>query len=656
MQIAVFNPILCLYIGRTQYGEDVLPFTSIPTVSSPLCSAHHCFIIATETIGFLPGNNYHVTVKVINTGNLATIVPVNPYTMPFQLTNCLSVFEYEDSPGSTYFIQAKDQDIIFNYTAVSIGWRGLTDELFNATFSVALGTQPGSSNIIDFTAVNTGVNAHTFTDLMLTSGAYYYSTLRATNMLNTVTVSSDGFLALHSITSDNKDAFIWDGWSDDFDEDYQLSNSLAAAHWYYPSSISRHISHYEWALYQAWNEDTNNLTIVLQYTNNGAINYTARSVHLQSGLLYVSAVKACFQSKCFQPVYSDGFRLASPPTPSSLSAFYIPADVIDLLDHSNQGQLKISWTPFSDPEMHYYEWSIGSGKNGNQLITNWTRLAPGISNVSTVLSVPLSFHSTHFVTVRGVNRAGIEGRITAELLIPHAVFLPIQVYDVDTSSVPSTVNDWKSIEFHYFNYVDLDYTKSNSSLSAVWPNLRYTKYNYSISTSALFVPCQEPYPVSCGLTIVNGITATNLDLVDGEIYYFCVQALHENLYSPSLSAPQVLTVCSDGIVVDLSPPQAGCVQIVPSLQIGDIPELFSGERESSGFEDNNGDTSLNLDNSHSCVNSSGSQASTSELHIVWDWFQDIEQFGNGPYKYGVAYYEYSIGTKIITTPINLKLI
>ena len=597
-----------------------------------------------EALGYLPGNQYHVTLKVTNTGNLATIVPVDPYTMPHPLTNCLSVFDYDSNEGdpfdngNLFFSQSNDVDIIFDDTSViSVGWIGLTDAHFNGVFSVALGTEPGASDIVNYTEVTSGTTSYTFTDVSLYNGMHYYCTVQVTNSWNTVNKSSDGFLVLLIVDDDNFDAFIWDGWSNDYDIDYQLSSTVAAARWYYPESVSRYLSHYEWAVFEAVEGNRTDLSIVLPYTNNGPITHGTYPVKLSADTIYISAVRACFKSRCLPPTYSDGFQLATPPVGGNLTADYVGVG-------PNVGQLNIEWNPFQDPELLYYEWSVGSDKGGRELITNWSRVFPNVTSASA--SISFSPHTVYFVTLRGINGAGLQTNISAEVHIKQGIFDDIKVYDIDPSSVtPLYTDDYRQLSFYQMSYVDLDYTNSTDSLSAAWPDLRYKLYYYSISSTRSYIACNDGEQHWCGTTIGNSITVDHLSLINGVKYYFCVQGLADDMFSPHVLGAHSVTVCSDGIVADLSPPTGGCVQLVPSiLGVGELGALTEKDRGVYGSGERGVVEVASLVNrTHSCVARFGSQSSTSELHIVWDWFEDVEQYRNGPYAHGVSTYQYAIG-------------
>ncbi len=645
--VIFFNQTLYFYIliGRTEYSDDFLPFTLFPSHSK--CYNAKCVAIDTVAMGFTEGYEYHVTIKTENTAGLATYIPIEPYTMPFVLdSDCISVFEYSSNIDiqipqesfDSFFSQQYDHDILINSNGVSVGWYGLSDGHLNASFSVAIGTLPGSSNVIPFQEAD-GMNPLQMSSGLLKYGVTYYSTVKATNDHSMIIKSSDGFVLIDGLI---KGAEIWNGLSDYFNEEYRLSSSEIAAHWYFPSSIADHVSHYEWALFKADDHDVHNLSVVLEYESVGSLSWGIRPGSLDYDVIYLTSVKACFKSDCLQSIYSDGFFVATPPS-SSLSkveAFYTP-NTVNEYGYSSSGGLVVNWDPFVDQVgISHYEWALGTADNGDELLTSWTTSPNDVMKVNTTFTKTVSLHKQYYVTVRGINVAGLEASRSTSLTFIQGdiVYESIVVYDVSADSVP---DESKEIEFVLSKYIELDYTNVNTSLSAVWPDLRYSIYNYSISTDQSFYPCgtnDQSSSIACGTTQFNGHTVSDLSLIHGQTYYFCVRAEAVNAFTPYPSQPKTITSCSNGIMAYLTPPIGNCVQIRPSYQPDKLPTLTSDE---IGSGDNIGLIQTNGDDPK-CINVGGSQTSVTELLIIWDSFSD--QIQSGPHDSRIAYYEYAIGT------------
>lgn len=624
-------------LDRRQYGTDVLDYTSLPSSPHSACPTPNCITIDTNTLQLIPGSQYHVSIRVRNSAGLQATFPVEPFRQNFPLSPCLSVFETDSNTLSLSSIntlgflpQQEDKDVLFN-NDILVGWSGLHDIYLNASFSVALGTQPGWSNIEPFTNVGSQ-NSYSFIDLSLTSGSLYYATVRAYNSLNHVVASSDGFVYL---PTDASGGFVWDGLSEESDVDYTASTSVVSARWFFLPSLTLHVTHYRWGLFTIVDNNRSNLAEVIPYRNTGKENSVIMPVQLQPNTTYISAVQACVKHMCLEPIVSDGLEVTGPPSPGTAVAEYTAMVVDSTSGVSTRGILNISWSTFDDPDLSRYQWAVTTSQNaGYSLVSEWTEAAVDVRRVTIVLETPLSLHVNHWVTLMAINTAGLKTSTVTPLVFRGSPPPPLVVIDVEDESVVAvSASDWRQLEHHSPSYVDQEYTQSVRSLSAAWPALRYNTYNYSISTERAFQPCPNPSMATCGSTVANALTVSGLTLIDGQRYYFCIHALAEDYISPT-NSPVGVTACSNGITVDRSPPKPACVQIIPPALPSNLPELTSGDHVENNFAP---------DQTQSCVNQSGYQASTSELRIVWDRFVDSEENRNVPHAYGVHHYEYAIG-------------
>ena len=374
---------------------------------------------------------------------------------------------------------------------------------------------------------------------------------------------------------------------------------------------------------------------MIPYRNTGKENSVIMPVQLQPNTTYISAVQACVKHMCLEPIVSDGLEVTGPPSPGTAVAEYTAMVVDSTSGVSTRGILNISWSTFDDPDLSRYQWAVTTSQNaGYSLVSEWTEAAVDVRRVTIVLETPLSLHVNHWVTLMAINTAGLKTSTVTPLVFRGSPPPPLVVIDVEDESVVAvSASDWRQLEHHSPSYVDQEYTQSVRSLSAAWPALRYNTYNYSISTERAFQPCPNPSMATCGSTVANALTVSGLTLIDGQRYYFCIHALAEDYISPT-NSPVGVTACSNGITVDRSPPKPACVQIIPPALPSNLPELTSGDHVESNFVP---------DQTQSCVNQSGYQASTSELRIVWDRFVDSEENRNVPHAYGVHHYEYAIG-------------
>ena len=631
-------------LDRRQLGTDVLDYTSLPSSPHSSCPTSNCIAIDTGTLQLIPGIEYYVSIRVANSAGLSSTFSAEPFYQNFPLSSCLSVFEADpdsspDVASLGFLPQQEDVDILMDDETILVGWSGLYGNHLNATFTVALGSQPGRSDIAPFVSVDSE-HSYSFTDLELSPGSMYFTTVKASNSLNQVSASSDGFLYL---PADSTGGYVWDGLSDG-DINYTAYRSEVSARWYFPSSLTPRVTYYRWGLFRAADDNTSNLTEVLPFRNTGRKKSVIAPVRLQPNVTYINAAQACLKQICLDPIYSNGFRLTDPPKAGSVVADYRALVIDSTSGISSRGLINISWSSFEDADLVRYRWAVSTSSSaGYDLVTEWRNVSASTQMVAQTLDAPLSLHVSHWVVVTAINSAGLQTSAVTPLIIQGPEAPPLIVLDVADNAVSSlSTTDWRNVEHHSPDFTDIEYSRSFNSLSASWSSLRYSLYNYSISTERVFKACDQPNLVTCGSTIANAVTVTSLSLLDGERYYFCVRAIADNFIPPS-AAPLGVTACSNGITIDLSPPKAGCVQILPPTLPSQLPELSSG---------NQAEERSSPEQPRACVNQSGYQASTSVLRIVWDRFVDSEENRNVPHAYGISYYEYAIGKICVHTHIH----
>ncbi|CAG2222618.1 unnamed protein product [Mytilus edulis] len=174
---------------------------------------------------------------------------------------------------------------------------------------------------------------------------------------------------------------------------------------------------------------------------------------------------------------------------------------------------------------------------------------------------------------------------------------------------------------------DEDYTPYKNLISAVWPTLRHgtnvnykyaiidaknvdvTTYYKQVGQLSLVDPC-IPDAIRCGETHREFMNEefTHNELVHGTRYTVCIYAPRTAIVNEDwiLQLPAV-SACSDGIIVDLTPPTAG--------------RLWIGHNINTIY-----------------------QTSDSDLYVNWDNFQDVEEFNNGPHPSGIKEYILGIGS------------
>lgn len=568
------------------------------------------------------------------------------------------VAEVDVVGGSSYHLS--DIDVLVEGEDVGVAWTGFAHSSSDVVYSVALGLTPAAADVVSVTFLGSDIYSYVFRHPRLIDGATYYATVIADTAFSSANSSSNGVQVFRVSQSALQQATVYDGSSQLMDAKYIASASQVSSQWFFPAHIHARISHYMWGVFRevgdpfssasgsgSGSQEENQLQVVRDYQNVAkATSAIAAVADVKSdGTVFVNAVKACFATHCLAPVFSSGFQISIPPRPGSINAVYTPFEMDEIYGLSLSGRLEVRWEEFSDPQLAYYEWSLGTGVQGSELLVGWNEVA---NHFSVILNVTLSLHYSNVVTVRGFNSAGlyastkttlhwnVGGAVISQSSVPRS---PLLVYDIPGSEVRSdpSLTGWRELSYEVLEVQDVDYIDSRTSLSGIWPNLRYTQYNYSISSQPAFQPCSSQYSLACGTTFHNSVTAVvSLPLSEGQKYYFCVQGLREHAIHETAATPPLLETCSNGVVVDVSPPRGGCVKIISPVlnEFGHV----------TGSGDNVGGR-LRVDAARDCnaFNDTMFQPSTTDLYLIWDEFVDVEEYGNAFHVSSVASYSYAIG-------------
>ena len=665
------------FIGLTRYGDNILSFRPLPSTTPPPCSTFRCIAIdlSSEGTPLTSGKSYYFTLSATNKVGLTSFLTSNPYLYTSTTPTPGLVLDFDPKAtveivsGSSYHLS--DIDVLLEGSEFGVLWVGFAHPTAEISYSIGLGATPGLDDVISFTPVGSDVSSHVFRQVSLLEGSIYYATVVADTGFSRSNSSSNGVLVLQEWGRSLQLASVYDG-PTDVDMEYQASSSHVSAQWFFPASLHASISHYMWGVVitdqgsgsssdggvspdQASGSGSGAVspdqveTVVRGYLHVGKATsgVTAVSERLRAdGTVYRNAVRACFATRCLPTLYSDGFQIAQPPTPGGLNATYTPLQWDTVYATSTLGRLDLEWEEFADPQLAYYEWSLGTNEEGAELLVDWQMVEWFERQVSVPLNVTVSLHYPNVVTLRGYTSAGLHASTHTALLwnvggvvmdqgsIPRD---PLVVYDLPQSHNDPVVTGWEELVYEDTTLRDIDYITSSSSLSGAWPSLRYTQYHYSISTLQQYLPCTALDSLACGNTFYNSATATNLPLTEGSKYYFCVQALAENAIHRTPAAPPVLEVCSNGVTVDMSPPRGGCVKIIPHLANSvDVPGSGMGlELRDSPRP--------HQDRQCVTVNDTRFQVSTSDLYLIWEEFVDVESYGNTVHASAVASYSYGIG-------------
>ncbi len=644
-----------------------------------MCPHTQCFAvdITAETSPLANGKSYYFTLSATNRAGLSAFLTSDPYYYDTVTPSPGLVLDFDPSApmevvsGSSFHLA--DVDVLLEGAAVGVRWTGFNHPTAAVEYAVALGRSPGSHDTFPFTTVPSQVSSFTFAGVALQEGSTYYATVVAETGFSRVNSSSNGVLVYRQGgVAALRQAMVRDG-TGEVDVDYQASSSQVSAQWLVPAHLHARISHYEWALLQAADQegetptrggeesgsgirldssgsgsnvsesglgpDVEQLVVIRDYENVGKDMVGVASVSglRADGSVYINAIKACFASGCLPPVVSNGFQISTPPRPGSFNATYMPLQFDEVYSSSSSGTLELEWEEFQDPQLAYYEWALVGGAEGVGLLAGWRQVDWFQNRIIVTLNVTVSLHGINTVTLRGINSVGlyastsaalqwrVRDRVTPQEDVPRP---PLVVYDTDSSQRVRNLAEtgWRQEDS---SVVDIQYTGSESSLSGAWPDLRYSQYNYSISLEQRYQPCSSEGTLACGTTALNAAIVSNLPLSHGERYYFCVQTNREFALHSTPTTPPSLEACSNGVTVDLTPPLGRCIKITtPASHLTREEGVSLGEvrdRECAG------------------INDTVFQVSTSELFLVWAEFGDVEESGNAVHASGVAHYSFAIG-------------
>ncbi|KAK3103765.1 hypothetical protein FSP39_021725 [Pinctada imbricata] len=316
-------------------------------------------------------------------------------------------------------------------------------------------------------------------------------------------------------------------------------------------------------------------TVVRDFEHISLHNFArVNDLFLQPGYKYRFSIKFCALHYCYTPVTSDGVLvLANAPTSGPISITHL---------NSTQG---------------------ASGSEQQTFTIDLTGL--------------FDFSKCRSFGVRGFNKVKLVSQVSAQIK-NCAAFDPLLIIPndvIDAVGTPTTTDGLGNpiflLENDLWPLSDRDYTPYYNYISAVWPRLRYNTYKVAVihyktldvttyykplATLDLNDPCSHPDVIAC--------TDTAWRKIHSSVY------MEIGLKYLMKGGPRfylTLTACSDGVVVDLTPPVAG------DLWITNIP----GTKY---------------------------QTSTSNMYVNWDSFRDVEEFNTLAHSSGIQDYTFGLGT------------
>ncbi|XP_061181031.1 uncharacterized protein LOC133189645 [Saccostrea echinata] len=658
-------------IGHLPRQTDVQSYIPLQSGGScvvgnpPTCTA----IAVSDTEWRLHGHQtYYVTIKAENSGGLSTYAVSDPYIHDVQLATKGVVFDIQASNlGQMPFTDIEDVDFMTTKGSLTAHWEGFSHPHLNVTYKFQAGTTPGGADVVPSLDVGS-MDSYSATGLSLQNFKTYYVTITAVTLSGSVTVTSDGVTVVQEgavlsgidindgelciMTVDNGTLFKHHYEDNrkrcENDTDFQASTNTLQAYWQVPTDMEfytpdAHFAIEEMLLGNLWNT-------LREYEHIRKHNEAkVTNLDLKPGRTYRMAVKLCAITTCYDPLYSDGVMiLANPPNKGKIT-----------VEHQNTTQsaglkekIIVNMDRFYDPDVQdqvdkydvidKYEWAITDNSHVGRTHTVWSEVT-GITvtqagkgmQFEVELEGQFDFSKCRRFAVRGYNKAKLFSSVSADIKDCEA-FDPILIkpkHVLDAVGQPEADRDgYGQAIFLEKNarwpVADKDYTPNMNYLSAVWPQLRYRSYvvavlnartvdatTYYQQTNALTLsdPCSHPDAIKC--STVDGREFVNFkfnpgELVHGQRYIICIHTVYTEIkFEEWTQVLPELNTCSDGVVVDLTPPTPG------KVWIGNIPGMRY-------------------------------QTSTTDMYINWQTFEDVEEISAISHSTGIQDYQLGIGTTI----------
>ncbi|XP_061189002.1 uncharacterized protein LOC133197151 [Saccostrea echinata] len=653
-------------IGTVAYGTQVQKFKPLQkggtctSLSPALCTGVALSSLDWNLHGFTV---YYVTVKATNRAQMYTLATSPPYTHAIQKPTAGIVIEIPSANVKPYVPVMDIEDIDFQNETdrISARWWGFDHPHSNVSYKLSIGSTKSGTDIVN--ARNVGRNTTiTITGITLNNLQTYYVSITASTAYQDTIVTSDGVTVVQDNTplltitvndgttcTMNVDSNMTLFTHHDMDNrkrceediDFQASVTTLSAHWEIPVAESNYLIdifirvEIKEPLGGNWSGVTEWTYLMTQN------HHTFRGLNLSPGRMYRSSVKFCARLHCFNPVNSNGVTiLANNPVTGGLT-----------LNHQGSGSetVSVEVDQFYDPDIispldkysvvSKYEYAITDNSTNGNVHTRWTTITtpPSGQKLSFTISLTgtMDFSKCRNLVVRGYNKAGLFSSVSAGIK-DCAQFNPILIVPnviVDAVGPPDPSDDMKGLgvslpENAIWSTADADYTPFRTILSAVWHSGRYSSYKWAViedktpesvtynrQTSPLSLrdPCSHSDVVhsKCGTTTheyVNVVFGENEYLVHGKTYMICIHADEENVTNELWTnlLPE-LSVCTDGVIVDLTSPT--------------VADVWLGNVQTTKY-----------------------QVESSDFYVNWKSFVDIEELGIGKHHTGISYYEVNIGS------------
>jgi len=495
-------------IGTTPGATDVLFWTE----NGPEISF-------SDSVDVLSGSDYYISVRATDAAdNVSNIATSDGITIDALDPTVSGVIE-----GST----VSDADFQQDNTSLVFSWSG-SDVLRSfgsgrdlSAFSVSLGTEIGSTDIVDWLNVG-NVNEYTFNGLSLIEAVTYYVNIKALDLAGNESdvVSGDGI----TIDQSGPEAGnLFDGSVAD-DIDWVNINYLSIGNWTGFSDSLSGIAEYEYSLGLAPGQ-----TQLVTWTSANLDTFITVSASLTEGPTYFANIRSIDSVQNVGAVVSsDGYGLdISAPTTGNV----YDALEGDLTWSNVDDTLFSRWDGFNDQYsgVHSYEYSVGTS-SGTQDFISWTNLD---SLKDFTLDIDLEHGTTYYTSVRATDLVdNISNSISSNGVT------------IDTISPVIDILVETALEDPLFQ-------GSDSSLVLIWEGFDDLSgidfYEYALGTSTGETDLVDWTEIGTELSV----EITGLSLTDGSSYYGSVR-VHD-------FAGNMGRANGTGVMVDTTPPESGLV-------------------------------------------------------------------------------------------------
>ncbi|CAH1794767.1 unnamed protein product [Owenia fusiformis] len=630
-------------IGSDYYHQDILSYRKL--TSGPRCDSSHqnCTAIPMNELNLHPSQPQAlaISILVINSAGLSTVAMAKPYVvytkLPSQgmVIDVLPESEREDTEGHL------GKDINFQLTTSSIRgkWRGFAHPHLNVSYHMGVGSVRGYDDIVPFMAV--AGTEFEVTQLELEIFKTYYITVIAESSTGSVNATSNGVTVMannHTIDISLHDGF---GCKDKIitghpivpmrvcenDAIFQSSPTELSVHWELADNTLRYLTH---ALYRAeeYNKGSRGWMPIFQYRDVRPIpdHIVMANLDLDQGSTYRTIVKFCTPASCFNPVVTNGVTVHSTPPKTG--------NIDIAINKTSFGDVTIIFEEFdqnlyeNQTTMNFYEWTASLDDLGNSIALPWKEVNRTSCKGHISFSFPIPtyiisndavVHKCWKLCIRGWSLAGLWS-VKCKPFIPCDTLIKTRKSDAVVLDLrgPVVSND------DYLKHGDIDYTSSQNTLSAAWPFLQHGNYAWAVierasDSSDDNTPvniCDDPETIVCGSTNEEYVNVFNLTLVQGRRYVVCVSANETYIQHERFEAHHAaVKTCSDGVIVDTTPPTAGTVIL---------------HAETYGTQHY--------------------QVSKSELFVSWTDFVDEDETSKNHHS-GIKLYQYAIGTHLFGTDV-----